>query len=259
MTDSRKTARIEMTNKSPNDNDKKKQKHQKETNKNMSEPGKKTSNLEDATTKKLAFLASPNPFPSTRSEDIEKSFKQAAALPQKRTTTYNNIPTAMAMKHKTPFKEGEVFGDNEKTIHHLCRLGKGMIIHQKNESVRYEPTVQEWKDMFAALTKKKQDKNDTSVWAFGLRLSSTSPEVFGPALNENGSLEKRADTTAWVAANELFGSNWRFTKTLTNPTNQLQQSTLNYKNNRNNPTQKITNRQSKQGSFPRKEIPSSIK
>lgn len=85
---------------------------------------------------------------------------------------------------------------------------KAILASELDKPPGYEPTLGDWRRLFELAGSKKATKNIKNLWGFAIRLTNTTPEIFGPAFH-NGKLDQRTDTMAWRAACELLGAGWR--------------------------------------------------
>lgn len=112
-----------------------------------------------------------------------------------------------------PYKPKDVLPSAETDsaeIHDMTLIGRTEICRQANLSVTIPVTISQWTKLFEA-SFKSTGLNDRKMRSFALRLSKTSPEIFGD-LWEQDFLAARDDTRAWKAAYNLFGASWQLRK-----------------------------------------------
>ena len=129
---------------------------------------------------------------------------------QDSTQTFDSIPGLITRKLK-PFTSLEVYGDGD-TIHDHVRSQKAFIKSWKKKAEGYEPTTDDWAELFTHIIKNRNKNEYKSKWPLPIRLCKTSPEVFG-IFYDNGKLLENTQTIAWKAANDLLGKKWTLSKT----------------------------------------------
>ena len=114
-----------------------------------------------------------------------------------------------------PYKATDVLPSEQSDfaeLHDRTLAGRSDICKRSNKPVSTIVSIDQWRLYFEGAFR-GSDPNDRKMRSFALRLSKSSPEIFGD-LWEKDSLAARDDTRAWKAAYYLLGASWTLKKKL---------------------------------------------
>lgn len=124
------------------------------------------------------------------------------------TLRYKHLSPTFLAKWNKAYTEKDVFSETSDSIHEMTRTGKAYISTEYEEGPSYNPTVNDWRLILNLPISQVPKGKGMELYGFGIKLSYTPPHFFGP-LFDGKILQDRADTRAWAAANQVFGTGWK--------------------------------------------------
>ena len=144
--------------------------------------------------------------PPARAENSVYDYRMEHKSPP--TALYLSLPDPVKEKTK-PYKEADVLPtehSDKAEIHSMTLAGRSEINLKCNNPINTPITIAQWKRLFES-SFRGTEIIDRKMKFFALRLSKTSPKVFGELWNRDN-LTARDDTRAWKAAYNLLGASW---------------------------------------------------